>query len=116
MRKLSKEEKSLLLYFETRAVDYGGKVNTEHMNHEDMILAKNMNKSKFVEFGRVVLRNHSYEGMCWCKLSPKAWQLAHLERRNKAERMWEARNWIITEENCEVNGNSHFSGMNSQDN
>ena len=40
---LSKDEKSLLLFLETRAVDYGGRVNVQHMNLEDMEIAKRWN-------------------------------------------------------------------------
>lgn len=34
-RKLDKDEKSLLLYLETRAVDCSGSVDTRHMNTSD---------------------------------------------------------------------------------
>ena len=35
MKDLTKEERSLLLCLETRAVDYGGTVDARHMNQDD---------------------------------------------------------------------------------
>jgi len=44
LNKMTKNERSLLLYLETRAVDYGGIVDTRHMNQDDMEIAKEWNK------------------------------------------------------------------------
>lgn len=37
---MTSDERSLLLYLETRAVDHGGKVDAQHMNKEDFDIAK----------------------------------------------------------------------------
>lgn len=42
MNDLTKQELSLLLFLETRAVDYGGRVDTRHMNMDDMTTANRM--------------------------------------------------------------------------
>ena len=81
LNKMSKEERSLLLFLETRAVDYGGRVNIQHMNEEDMKIVEKWNKEDFLEFGRIVMRNHNSDGTHWVKLSEDAWRLAHKERR-----------------------------------
>lgn len=112
---MSGEERSLLLFLETRAVDYGGRVNVEHMNQVDMNIAERWNSEGFVGFGRIVMRNHNRDGTHWCKLPEEAWKLAHAERKARHERMWLKRNWITTEESREVNGHPHLSGMNGID-
>ncbi|MGD7036156.1 hypothetical protein [Methylotuvimicrobium buryatense] len=37
---MTKNEKRLLLYLETCSVDHGGLVHTQHMNSDDMQIAK----------------------------------------------------------------------------
>jgi hypothetical protein len=51
---MTSDERSLLLFFETQAVDNGGKVNDiRHMNKEDLEIAEEWNKEGFVKFGRI---------------------------------------------------------------
>jgi len=80
---LTSDERNLLLYLETRAVDHGGKVDAQHMNKEDFDIVQKWNKEGFVKFGRI--RFHSIIGRSvhWCELSEEAWDLAHAERRAK---------------------------------
>jgi hypothetical protein len=95
---MTKDEKSLLLYFEARAVDYGGKVNSVNMNQPDMAIAQRWSESGFVRFGRIVYADVDRTTTHWCELSDEAWQLAHAERRNRYQRMNERRTWRRTEE------------------
>ena len=37
---MTSDERNLLLYLETRAVDHGGLVDAKHMNKEDMEIAE----------------------------------------------------------------------------
>ncbi len=104
LKNMSNDERSLLLFLETRAVDYGGRVNTKHMNKEDFSIAKTWDKEKFISFCRIVLRDVNKDGTHGVKLSEEAWNLAHKERRARFERLWARRNWITTKENIEVNG------------
>jgi len=113
LSEMSKDERSLLLFLETRAVDFGGRVDTRHMNDIDMAIANRWNKESFVSFGRIVIRHHNSQGTHWCKLSEEAWELAHAERRQRELRLWHKRSWITTAENREVNGDPHTSGMNA---
>ncbi len=116
LKKMSKDERSLLLFLETRQVDYGGRVNLQHMNKEDMDIAQKWNNEGFIGFGRIVARNINSDGSSWCKLSEEAFKLAHKERKARAKRMWENRTWISTKDSMEVHGNPHTSGLNKQEN
>jgi hypothetical protein len=107
-------ERSLLLYLETCAVDYGGRVDARRINEDDFTMAKKWHKEGFIEFGRIVARCINRQGSQFVKLSEGAWSLAHQERRARAMRLWEKRTWIGTDENRAIHGNPHFSGMNSQ--
>lgn len=116
VRKLSemnKDARSLLLYFETCAVDHGGLVDELHMNDADRLIAKQWNDTGFVKYSRIAAR---FIGMSKRThavfLSEEAWTLAHEERRNRQKRMHEARNGLTTEESQKINGDPHFSGMN----
>lgn len=98
-RTLTKAELSLLLFFETCAVDHGGLVSLAHMNQDDLALAKLWNASGFVAFGRVASDYlDDVRVTAWCKLSPAAWDVVHAERRARAARLWESRNWQTTQE------------------
>ena len=84
-------EKSLLLYFETQAVDYGGKLESVRMNADDFAIAKRWNEAGFVQFGRIafhdIKNNAGVARDHWCVLSDEAWKLAHAERRARCERV-----------------------------
>lgn len=84
---MNADERNLLLYFETRAVDYGGKIDTIHMNKEDMDIAKKWNDEEFVKFGRIKFCSIKLTGSYWCELSEEAWKLAHTERRARCARI-----------------------------
>ena len=96
---LGTDEKSLLLYLETRAVDHGGAVNAQHMNPHDMKIAEGWTLSGFVEFGRIRFEDmRRLKSSHWVVLSPEAWALAHEERRARGKRMWEKRSWLKARE------------------
>jgi hypothetical protein len=88
---LTKEEKSLLLYMETQAVDYGGKLESARMNDADFEIAKHWNDSGFVLFGRIAAHDIVTRGGIarshWCVLSDAAWTAAHTERRARCQRL-----------------------------
>ncbi len=83
---MTSDERNLLLYLETRAVDHGGIVDTKHMNKEDMDIAGKWNNEGFVKFGRI--KFHSIiVGTHWCELSDEAWNIAHAERKARCARI-----------------------------
>lgn len=112
LKKMSRDERSLLLFLETRATDYVGRVNTLHMNVPDMKIAEKWSKEGFIGFGRIVFRNHNSDGTHWVRLSRGAWRLAHKERIARARRMWENKTWLSTEESREMHGDPHLSRLN----
>lgn len=91
MELTTNSEKSLLLYFETQAVDYGGKLESVRMNTDDFAIAKRWNEAGFVQFGRIafhdIKKNAGVARDHWCVLSDEAWKLAHAERRARCERV-----------------------------
>jgi hypothetical protein len=104
---MTKEEKSLLLFLETQAVDYWGKVDIRHMNEDDMNIAERWNKEGFIKFGRICFKDRKPAGgrnsTHWVILSEKAMNAAHDERKARAVRTWNKRDWKTTEE---INENS----------
>ena len=95
---LTKDERSLLLFMESRATDQSGRVKTVHMNEADMKIAERWNREGFVKFGRIASEDLSEFGSHWCFLSDEAWTLAHAERKARAARTWAKRGWKTTEE------------------
>lgn len=91
MELTTRDEKSLLLYFETQATDYGGTLESVRMNADDFALAKRWREAGFIQFGRIAfndIKRHS--GVArdhWVVLSEEAWKLAHAERRARCERV-----------------------------
>jgi len=84
---MTSDERNLLLYLETRAVDFGGKVDTKHMNKEDMDIAKKWNDEGFVKFGRIKFHSIVDRSTHWCELSDEAWNIAHAERKARCVRI-----------------------------
>ncbi len=98
LEKMSRDEKSLLLYFETVSVDYGGAVDARRMNKEDFEIAAQWKKDGFIKFGRVYSKDLITSRTHWVEMTPEAWHLAHLERKIRAERMWTRRSWLQSDE------------------
>ena len=90
---MTRDERNLLLFFETQAVDHGGLVDLKQrrgqvgiMNKEDFDIAKKWNEEGFVKFGRI--KFHSIiEATHWCELSDEAWGIAHAERKARCTRI-----------------------------
>lgn len=86
LNEMSRDERSLLLYLETCAVDFTGRVDSRRINEDDFRIAKGWNEAGFISFGRIVVRDHNSQGSNWVELSEDAWGLAHQERRARQER------------------------------
>ena len=84
---MTKDERSLLLFLETCAVDYGGKVDGRRINKEDIDTARKWNTDGFVKFGRIKFHDIAFHHTHWCELSDEAWAIAHEERRARYERL-----------------------------
>lgn len=84
---LSKDGKSTLLYFETCAVDQGGRVDMRKMNQPDREAADGMKLAGVIKFERVpaaLIEGHS---TYYVELTPLGWEMAHQLRRERSERV-----------------------------
>lgn len=88
---MNKNELSLLLYFESSAVEYGGKVDVRRMNEGDMAIVKRWNAEEYIRFGRIAAHDiqkfPSNLFSHWCVLSGRAWIAAHRGRRERSRRV-----------------------------
>lgn len=92
LSEMTPDERSLLIYFETRMVDGLGYVESVRMNAGDFAIAKRWNETKFIQFGRVnskylISQVSQYKRDHWVRLSAEAWRLAHEERMERASRI-----------------------------
>ena len=55
MPEMTREEESLLMYLETRAVDHDGKVDLAHMNDEDHLIVARWAEEGFIVWWRRLL-------------------------------------------------------------
>lgn len=83
---MSRDERSLLLYFETCAVDLSGRVDARRLNSDDFEIAGRWSGTDFIGFGRIKSADHNSQGQHWVELSDEAWELAHQERRARNAR------------------------------
>lgn len=98
LSEMSKDERSLLLFFETAAVDCGGKVNTAHMNAEDIKIAKDWTNEGFVTFSRIVFKHINGVTSYSVVLSDDAWRIAHEERKERFNRLYSKKSWLTISE------------------
>lgn len=89
---LTREEKSLLLFFETCCVDDASKVDTRRMNDKDFQIAKKFSEEKLITFKRIkfeFLKNNKTHVVT---LSDNAWELVHKLRKERAEKNYKHHN------------------------
>lgn len=95
-REMTHKEESLLLYLESRAVDYSGRVDVSRMNQQEMVLARKWDEEGFVQFGRIKFEDcQSNKFESYCHLSPGAYALAAEKRRERAERGWAQKGYAL---------------------
>lgn len=91
LSEMSKDERSLLLYLESQATDYGGKLDARRMNADDFKILDRWKTSGFILGGRIAFEDIKTHGQHtfdhWVVLSEDAWKLAHEERRARADRL-----------------------------
>lgn len=86
LSQMNRDERSLLIFFETCLVDYTGRVNAARMNAIDEEIAQRWAKEGFIEYGRIASKDHNSQGAHWVKFSADAWTAAHQERRARYSR------------------------------
>jgi len=91
---LTSDQKSLLLYVETRAVDHSGKLRDDQLNGIDRANLKAWDRANFVSSDKIPASGRQNDGCSmWAFLSDEAWEAAGKLRRAKSKRMFENRNW-----------------------
>lgn len=95
---MTREETSLLLFLETQAVDGKGVVKMDHMNSDDVAIAKRWDAEGFIGFGRIRYSDVTQHGSHWVRLSDEAWAAAAQARRDRADRALASRKWEPTRE------------------
>ena len=95
---MTKTELSLLLFFESRYVNYAGRVNTDHMNDEDFAIARRWSARSYIEFGRICSADIDADGAYYVLMSDDAVADAHKERIARIARMQAKRTWRSTKE------------------
>lgn len=50
---MTRPERSLLLYLETRAADYSGKINSCHLNKDDFAICERWHEMGYIRFARL---------------------------------------------------------------
>jgi hypothetical protein len=100
---MTRDEKSLLLYFETCAVDKSGRVDMEKMNDVDRANAERWDKLNFVEYGRIVFADIKADSSLthYCRLSDEAFEAAAQLRAARAKRLWDKKLYTTTREKRE---------------
>lgn len=96
--KLSKNEKSLLMYLESRLVDHYGRVDMQRVNEDERKIIEKWSDGGFIKFGRIALKDAKRDGACWVQFTDQAWTVAHFARREMADRLWEHRGYMTTDE------------------
>ncbi len=104
LEKFTKSERSLLLYFEARAVDYGGRWYTDQTNNDDMLTMEKWRDKGWIEYGRIRFSDINSDGSMWVRIGPRLLKLAQAERRVRMDRMWKNRTY---ETILEKNGGTH---------
>ena len=84
---MDKDERSLLLYLECQAVDYGGKIDPRRMNKRDFEIVRQWDEEGFIQFGRIKASDIAHNFANWVVLSENAWEEAHRERRARFVRV-----------------------------
>ena len=84
---LTRDQISLLLFFETVEVDGGGTIDTRRMNETDFENAKAWKESGFIEFGRIAFKAIKQNNTHWVRLSAEAITEAHRQRRERIMRL-----------------------------
>ena len=95
---MTKDEKSLLLYLETCAVDQTGRIDQRRMNDLDRSIAERWADEGFIKYGRIACHDINSTLTHWCVLSSEAWMLAGALRQQRALRTQQNRKWRTTEE------------------
>lgn len=86
MRTLNRQEARLLVYLESRAVDYGGIVDTSRMDEDEKVLAAKWNSEGFIWYGEKKVHGGKRGFNHWVVLTEEAWAVSAADRQAIAKR------------------------------
>lgn len=100
---MNRIKESLLLYLETRIVDYRGFVDPRYMNAEDFEIARRWNDKGFIVFRRIPFKKIEQLRMqksldhstSYVKFSKVAWNIAHRLRKVRGMRQMKKQGEIL---------------------
>lgn len=95
---LTKNQKSFLIYLESRSVNYAGRIDYSQINEEDVEDLEKFVKLGWAETGRINSRYHTENGSDWIELSIFGYDLAHRARKERAFRIIANRCYTRTNE------------------
>lgn len=84
IKKMSRDERSLILYFEAVAVDSDGMIDCRKMNAIDFSIVTRWNDSGLIAFKRRKFSDIAASRTNHVVLSEEAWVIAHSIRRSRA--------------------------------
>ena len=94
VERMTHQQRSVLIYLETRAVDHGGLVDTRMMNKQDMDIVDAWVAAGYIGFGRVQAKDVELTGCThWVTIGELALAAAHAERKARIIRVWTQRQW-----------------------
>ena len=98
LESLNKDEQSLLIFFESCMVDYGGLIDSRRMNQEDFKIAQEWDAESHIEFGQVAFHDIKGNNTHYVILGPGFAEKAQELRMERFARMFEKRTWIKASE------------------
>jgi hypothetical protein len=84
---VTRDQRNVLLYVESCAVDYGGLLDNQYMNTADHDALKELAELGILTYGRIpgkLLGTFARSVTLWCDLTEAGWTLAHQLRRARA--------------------------------
>lgn len=87
---ISRDQRSLLMYAETCAVDHGGLLEGSKMNAADLAALSTLADGGILTFGRIpgrLVGTFRRPITHWCDLTEAGWALAHQLRRARAAKV-----------------------------
>jgi len=94
---ITRDQRSILLYVETCAVDHGGLLEGIRMNADDHTAMAQLQHAGILKHGRVpgrLLGTFQRNVTHWCDLTDAGWELAHQLRRACARKVSAARDKV----------------------
>jgi len=94
---ITRDQRNILMYAETCAVDYGGLLEGIRMNAADLVALDQLEAAGILKHGRIpgkLLGTFARSVSYWCDLTEAGWTLAYQLRRERAMKPNSARQTV----------------------